>query len=460
MSKKTKNNTEVKKPFLTVYVPTYMRPKLMANCLNHLEDVYKAGVDLEVLVYDSSTNNETEAVVNTFLKNRKTDFPIDYIHKDYENALWKNVAAHTKAKGEYITYLADDDYLIIDNLKEALHTLKHNPQIHGWFATWQLWDDQNEQPVNHYNNQSLNWMTSENKTYGMENVIDLTKEVVMNGVCPEIFILKTDTGRKVMMDWRHPEEQTSLFVLFRTLRFGRIHLTNAPFYRFSQVRKNALLENDHESQTHFGERLYKEAPFMTRFSREWFVAQAFREAGHQSIPEDAQEMIFKALNFEYIQRLKANGQAAAIRHKEYQLAHRYLSTMAGWDEKILPKDELYKFERFYLVSYALQTIENQIEHVEDKKKIQIFGFGNNDVKTYFENKLGNQSIESIVVNTAEDLDNDAIILVPELIHRKKLLMKKGLPESKVIALEDVMNTLRMIPDPISCEAFTQDGFKI
>jgi glycosyltransferase involved in cell wall biosynthesis len=453
---KKKNTAPHKKnkPQLSIYIPTYNRPKLLKNALSHILEVQKGGIDIELLIYDSSTNDDSREIVKEFYADHADKFETRYVHKNYEHVGWKIVEAYRDAAGEYVTYLGDDDYFNIENLKEALQKLKHQPQIHGWFATWQLWDDENKRIVNKTNEHGLNWMTSEPKTYGMDTVLLLANEVINRVVCPEIFIIKTETARKVMMDWRYPDEQLALFVLFRTLRFGKVHVTNTPFYRYCEVRQTALLDQDKDSQTHYGERLYKEAPFMTRFSREWFVSQAFREAGHDHIPLETQQAILQSVNFEYIQRLKGNGLAAAVRHKEYQLAHRYISTMASWNKDIYSKEELYHFEKVYLVAYALQTIEKQIDNIEENKNLQLFGFGDNDVTQYFKQNLGNPNVSATMIQDHKDLSNDSPILVPLPKHRKKLTEKYGFAENKVIALEDVMNTLRMIRDHISCENFT------
>lgn len=444
---------------LTVYIPTHERPKLLNNALHHIKNVFDAGIDLELRIYDSSGDERSYEVVEEFKKTNNT-FPIYYKRKNYQHVLWKMVEACRDAEGQYITYLGDDDYFNIDHLKDALKKLKHQPQIHGWFATWQIWDDEKKEIVCKTNDQGLNWITSESRTYGMEDVVLLANEVVNRVVCPEIFILKTETARKIMIDWRYPDEQMALFVLLRTLRFGKIHLTNTPFYRYCEVRQKAFLEDDEQTQTHYGERLYKEAPFMTRFSREWFVSQAFREAGHDSIPEETQKAILQAINYEYIQRLKGNGITAAIRHQEYQIAHRYISNMASWNQDILSKEDLYQFEKGYLIAYALQTIEKQIEHIEEKKELNVLGFAENDVSQYFKNEKRNSSIKTYLTQNYEDVLNDAPILVPLAKQRKKLIEKHSFKENKIIAFEDVMNTLRMIREHISCDEFVSKECQI
>lgn len=455
-----KEKISPQKPFLSVYIPTHERPLLLENCLNHLLDVFNQGVSLEVLIYDSSSDGINHGVIDAFKEKVNDQFRVFYKQKQYDHIVWKTVDAFQDAQGTYVTYLADDDYFHIPNLKEALFTLKHNPSIQGWFATWQLWDDEQEKVVNQTNEHGLSWMTKEAKTYTMDTVLELAQEVIVQNVCPEIYIMKVETGRKILIDWRYPDEQIALFILFRTLRFGALHLTNTPFYKYCDVRKSKLLEGEKETHTHYGERLYKEAPFMTRFSREWFVSQAFREAGFDEIPEESKQKILTAIMHEYAHRLKGNGIAAAFVHNDMQHAHRFISTMASWNKALFPKEELYKFEMMYLVPYALQSIEKRIQHVEENQAIQVFGFGESDVLNYFSSDMRQSNIQSTIVQDIKELKTDSIVLVPLPKHRKKLTQLHGFSESKVIALEDIMNTLRMIRDPLSADAFVMPGFKI
>lgn len=461
MSKKTsKVGSSVKKnvnissnevPTLTICLPTYDRPKLLENCLNHLLSVASTvGYRFEVLVYDSSPDERSKIVVEAFKKKITNEFEFVYLHRDFSHVLWKVYAAVNNASGKYFMYLADDDYLLPENLNLALQKLESEPQLSAYFATWQLWNDETGQIVNKTNDQGLNWMTSEARTYTINDVLALADEVVVRTVCPEIYIMRTDVARNIMMDWRSPDEQIAIFFLMRTLRFGSVHISNTPFYRYTDIRKTSLLDGQKDSQAHYGELLYKEAPFMTRFSREWFVAQAFREAGHDFIPEKIQQTIFKSINFEYIQRLKGNG-LFGVHHKEYQLAHRYLSTAASWNPGIYPKQEIYALEQHYIVPYSLQTIENVIKNTRDVQKIQIFGFTDaNHVVAYFENKAGDPNISFTKTNKAKDLTDDSIILVPIHKHRNDLLEKHGISSSNVIVLEDVMNTLRIIRERFVC----------
>lgn len=437
-------------PFLTICVPTYDRPKLLANCLNHVLSIIESGVDCEILVYDSSDNDLSTKVVEKFLDIVPDRSRIKYLHKDFGHIFWKLYAAANNASGRYFMYLADDDYLLVDNLKEALKKLTNEPELVAYFATWQLWNDETEQIVNKTNDQGLNWMTSEAKTYTINDVLALADEVVVRTVCPEIYIMRTDVARTIMMDWRSPDEQIALFFLMRALRIGSVYITNTPFYRYTDIRKTSLLDGKKDSQEHYGERLYKEAPFMTRFSREWFVAQAFREAGHDFIPEKIQQTIFKSINFEYIQRLKGNG-LFGLQQKEFQLAHRYLSTASSWNPAVYPKQEVYALEQHYIVPYSLQTIENVIKNTRDDQKIQLFGFTDaNNVVAYFENKAGDPNISFTKTNKAKELTDNGIILVPIHQHRDALIEKHGINASNIVVLEDVMNTLRIIRERFVC----------
>ncbi len=483
----TQDKDDANQPFLTVYVPTYQRPKLLNNCLYHLLDAKRSGIDCDIMVYDSSTDDLSRNVVDDFIKLHGKEVDVTYVHRDFENPVWKQCAAAQAARGQYFMYLADDDYIIIDNMKDALLKLKNEPQLVAYFATWQLWNDETGTIVCKTNDQGLNWITSAPRVYAMSDVLALADEVIIRAVCPEIFIMKTEVARPVMLDWRYPDEQIALFFLLRCLRFGSVYITNTPFYRYCDIRKSSLLSDDEKTQTHYGERLYKEAPFMTRFSREWFVAQSFREAGHDYIPDKAQHIILKSINFEYIQRLKGNG-LCGVYQDEYQLAHRYLSTASSWNPAIYPKEELYALEHHYLLQYGLRTVETVVERTLDSKKIQLLGFvttnknlegflsgssnglrgdavkdQTKDIQTthrYFAGDLPPRVVKFVRIDKVHDLDQSTMTVVPLPAHRTALIEKYGFKPGMVIAIEDVVNTLRIIRERIDCNDLVSPNLEL
>lgn len=103
-------------PLVSVLIPTYNRPRYFEEALRSvLEQTYS---NIEIIVGDDSTNDETEKVLQkylcdhsniTYIKNRST-------LGQFENALM----LFNKASGEYINFLMDDDIFHVDKIEKMM----------------------------------------------------------------------------------------------------------------------------------------------------------------------------------------------------------------------------------------------------------------------------------------------------------------------------------------------------
>lgn len=103
-------------PLVSVLIPTYNRPHYFEKALcSVLEQTYP---NIEIIVGDDSTNDETEKVLQKYLcdhlniiyiKNRST-------LGQFENAL---MLFH-EANGEYINFLMDDDIFHVNKIEKMM----------------------------------------------------------------------------------------------------------------------------------------------------------------------------------------------------------------------------------------------------------------------------------------------------------------------------------------------------
>ena len=110
------------KPLLSICVPTYHRPQLLARAL---QSIGPLPPDVEIIVSDNSTaNDDGETVARTVL----AALPGDQ-WRYYRNPPGGNVTSNwnlclQRAKGHYVQMLHDDDYLLPGGLTRLLTTLR------------------------------------------------------------------------------------------------------------------------------------------------------------------------------------------------------------------------------------------------------------------------------------------------------------------------------------------------
>jgi glycosyltransferase involved in cell wall biosynthesis len=120
---------ESEAPFLlSICVPTYHRPKLLARTLNSLGPL-PAGV--EVLVSDNSTaNDESEQVTRHYMASQPTKQWRYYRNGPGGSLIGNWNACVTRARGHYVLMLHDDDYLLPGALTTLVQTLQYARNRH------------------------------------------------------------------------------------------------------------------------------------------------------------------------------------------------------------------------------------------------------------------------------------------------------------------------------------------
>lgn len=102
-------------PLVTVYIPTRNRSKLLARAVQSVLD--QTYPDLEVIVVDDASEDDTEEVVQQLIDANETTRHIRYFRLDRPSGacVARNVAIEA-ATGRFITGLDDDDYFAPDRI--------------------------------------------------------------------------------------------------------------------------------------------------------------------------------------------------------------------------------------------------------------------------------------------------------------------------------------------------------
>lgn len=117
---------ETKEPLITIFTPTYNRASLLTNLYQSLKN--QTSHNIEWLIVDDGSTDNTEIIIENIQKNNKNLFPIRYYQKT-------NGGKHTainvgirKAKGDLFFIVDSDDLLTLD----AVSTITSNWQkIHS-----------------------------------------------------------------------------------------------------------------------------------------------------------------------------------------------------------------------------------------------------------------------------------------------------------------------------------------
>lgn len=112
-------------PTVSVIIPTYNRAQLIAMAIDSvLAQTYK---DLEIIVVDDSSTDNTEELVKGFIKR---DNRIKYIKHDINKggAEARNTGIKN-ARGDYVAFLDSDDMWVSEKLERQINIFEENDDI-------------------------------------------------------------------------------------------------------------------------------------------------------------------------------------------------------------------------------------------------------------------------------------------------------------------------------------------
>jgi glycosyltransferase involved in cell wall biosynthesis len=125
----------MKKPLVTVAIPTYQRPQLLKRALDSLlEQDYE---NFEVLISDNGTEGDTVENIISEYKNRFLNLTF-YKQKENIGAFKNFFFLLDRAKGDYFMWLADDDEISLGYISNLSEMLTKNPDASAVSANWFL----------------------------------------------------------------------------------------------------------------------------------------------------------------------------------------------------------------------------------------------------------------------------------------------------------------------------------
>lgn len=211
----------MKQVTLTICIPTYNRARYLLVLLGML--VETLGVfshSYELVISDNASSDNTNEVVDSF----KERLPIRYFRQPTNIGVESSLLfAIAQAEGQFFMYLADDDFIDIHGLTQAIDLLMIHPQTVALYAPWRLFDLLNN--VNHgtFYSQPTDVLVQ------MNDYASLVKHVVAHRIWPEISIVRTELFRRIT-----PKFNSFAYWAFTIpcdyLICGNVLFSSTPFY--------------------------------------------------------------------------------------------------------------------------------------------------------------------------------------------------------------------------------------
>lgn len=114
---------------LSILIPTYNREPFLLKNIRILSDYIRKSnlqTEIEIIISNNNSNDNTDRTVKLFQQNN-SDIQINYFSQKENLGLEKNALfVLSKAKGKYVMFLGDDDYIEFEYLIECLKCIQIN----------------------------------------------------------------------------------------------------------------------------------------------------------------------------------------------------------------------------------------------------------------------------------------------------------------------------------------------
>lgn len=345
---------------LTVFIPTHNRPNFLKNCLQHHADFFIEN-DFEVIVADSSDSDESKKVCAGY------SF-IRYLNFKGTPAKEKCAKTILKAQGKYTLYLADDDYLIEEEVLKNLDYMSQHPDITALYAPWYEWNDKEKKAG------EIFYRLPADKQYTRKKAVRLLEDVLGYYIYPEIFFARTDIYQEAcLMDIK---DYTYVNYLAVFLQRGTVYFSKTPFY-YQTVAYNPLINP--EKKTSFaseGMKNYAEVPGEIRRGLEFFATRCYIMSGQNIIPTYAKEKLNARIQKFYMIRLFISSKTA-LKAENYDVWYQFIYTAWGFRENS-PVEQHIQQRLSHLDLYVLFLIQKRFDQIDAASKILFLGFKKQD----------------------------------------------------------------------------------
>lgn len=354
-------------PRLSICVTTYNRAAILDDCLERLRPVAEQAGQIELLVSDNGSTDDTWAVIERHAALN----PAIAAHRFAENrGMWANrTNALFQARGELVVFLADDDSLILDNLAPYVERMEREPDIVGTYADWLAWDDQAEAEMHRYFN------LAEPVEFAPGDPLGLVNFMIQRMIPPEVAVYR----RKALVRALSGFSNTLPFHVWMYVlsRQGRVRFDLPPFYKEHRVLKAQF------ARTHWAnmELQLQYIGDEMRLTLESMLMMAVHDAGLDRIPDDnvvsARNAIDRMLNARV--DLEIN---RALNRRNWILAVELRRRQVLWNGPG-PRERIQKDAEQLVMPAALQSINQTCNSLSSSSALDLRGFSSRQVHDAF-----------------------------------------------------------------------------
>ena len=217
-------------PVLSVVIPTYKRERYIRRCLDfHLAAFAQAPFEIEIVVSDNASPDGTPALLRDYAAHPMVR-PV--LRSKTGNVYENMISGYRHARGTFVTYIGDDDYLIPEKIYEYVRDLQQNETIIALYAPWfQIDETQGDATIGQF------FSLAEIERFGREDRLAAMHLILDRHIFPEFAIYRRDRLHAIV-DLNQDQAYWAFVWLSRALQQGDIVFLPDPFARITAISAN------------------------------------------------------------------------------------------------------------------------------------------------------------------------------------------------------------------------------
>ncbi|RDI54844.1 hypothetical protein DES45_11120 [Microvirga subterranea] len=337
------------------------------------------------------------------------------------------MAAYHLARGEYVVYLADDDRLEVEGLRQVLQFMEENLDVGVCHCPWELWDDVEQK------SQGLFYDLNSPRIFGRADSLALCDFVLGNHVFPEICVYRAEIMRRMMY---MPHRAYWAFVhLINVLNYAQVAFLPIPFYRFITRHSSEEKREQHGNKqvvTGAGWDAY-------RGGLEAMIHQAFRLRGAPGVPEKSRPQVAQGIQ-SFINTRMQVALRLLIRDRDFIAANDVLIRLLVADA--LPPDQAQDLRSFLAGRAALQCFLQTYNATTQLQRIGLYAMDDAVIIQKLLHEMQSDLEIAIFSEDSIEQEDKARMLIMTNSHEKRdLLLQAGFWPGLVLVECDLMSVI-------------------
>ncbi|MCB2082264.1 MAG: glycosyltransferase family 2 protein [Rickettsiales bacterium] len=420
----------MKRPLLSICIPTYNRADMLAYCLENLRTFDDENIEYEIVVVDHASSDHTPQVI----EEAKAKWPNirSYRQNKQVGLMEQCAAAHRLTRGIYTVCVADDDKLIADKVVAYVREMEAHPKISVTYATWYAYDDAQEKINDTY------FHVPARTVFQLSRRLELFDFITRAMAYPEICIYRTDCMHKMFFS-RHEGGYHSFFFAYELLKQGDVVFQPEPFYLEIITTKpqfNRPTRVNAEMTTTYLDKF--------RAGLELLLSRMLKDMGQQKIPDNLRNTMHEIL-LKYTLNQLGMGFTKAMIDGDFLAASEYTQRMFLWRDSHLQNTK--QIGDFLYLRAAVQASVWLYESMSWLKTFYLIGFEKpDDVKTIIARLNETIPVDSGDGNAILNHPEPETILVLVRTDAERIpLLESAVPPGNIISLEMLAKPFEIIP---------------